>query len=188
MGTSIGKIHQVDPGCEPLLQTSLQATKKPCAALGCAKEASRRGFCVAHYHADRRANPERVEAARQERKRAKKKASQARYRAKAAGEIREYMRRYHSEWSTRLRDARRLAQYKMTREAFETLLAAQGHACALCAAGIAEATCHIDHCHETGRVRGLLCSTCNKGLGWYERFSRLGLDRAVAEYIKPGPT
>jgi hypothetical protein len=28
---------------------------------------------------------------------------------------------------------------------------------------------HIDHDHETGEIRGLLCSRCNGALGWYEK-------------------
>jgi len=40
----------------------------------------------------------------------------------------------------------------------------QQSACLIC--GIHDTNLVIDHCHSTGKVRGLLCGRCNKGLGW----------------------
>lgn len=60
-------------------------------------------------------------------------------------------------------------KYGITIEQYELLLSAQGYACAICGAppaptyGLA-----VDHCHETGRVRALLCGPCNRMLGIYE--------------------
>lgn len=38
---------------------------------------------------------------------------------------------------------------------------------------------HIDHCHKTGKVRGLLCGACNSGLGMFKDSPKLLLE-AVA--------
>lgn len=39
----------------------------------------------------------------------------------------------------------------------------------------------VDHCHTTGKIRGLLCSTCNRGLGYFKDSPQL-LGRAI-EYL-----
>lgn len=41
---------------------------------------------------------------------------------------------------------------------------------------------HIDHCHSSGVVRGLLCKDCNWGLGWFRDSTKL-LNKAT-DYLK----
>lgn len=49
---------------------------------------------------------------------------------------------------------------------YDSLLALQGGACAICrTTNSGKRMFHIDHCHTTGKVRGLLCSNCNVGIG-----------------------
>ena len=60
----------------------------------------------------------------------------------------------------------RLKKYGLTPSDFELLKIIQGDACAICKEGF-DATPHIDHNHETGKVRGLLCSQCNTALGLF---------------------
>lgn len=56
--------------------------------------------------------------------------------------------------------------YKMTEEQFSVMLESQGHLCAICRGGTnGGRQWHIDHCHTTGQVRGILCGNCNKMLG-----------------------
>ena len=56
-------------------------------------------------------------------------------------------------------------KYGLTREAYEAMEASQNGCCAICLLSLAEVRIHIDHCHTTNVVRGLLCSKCNQALG-----------------------
>jgi hypothetical protein len=56
--------------------------------------------------------------------------------------------------------------YGITIQDYENMFSAQGGRCAIC--GSEPSKIHrlqVDHCHKTGRVRSLLCFTCNAGLG-----------------------
>lgn len=55
----------------------------------------------------------------------------------------------------------------MTVEEFNQLFSDQGGCCAIC--GLHQTSfkkrLHVDHCHQTGKVRQLLCANCNHVLG-----------------------
>ena len=64
----------------------------------------------------------------------------------------------------------RLASYGLTEADYDRMWQQQSGCCAICARELVrtgEGSCNIDHCHSTGRVRGLLCRACNRGLGMF---------------------
>lgn len=71
--------------------------------------------------------------------------------------------------------------YGLSPEEHDRMLAAQNGACAICKT--IPSKFHVDHCHLTGRVRGLLCPACNTGVGHVERFAAAGLDASVQQYL-----
>ena len=56
-------------------------------------------------------------------------------------------------------------EYGITPERYDELFACQGGKGAICGAQSPRKKLAVDHCHETGKVRGLLCGSCNTGLG-----------------------
>jgi hypothetical protein len=57
-------------------------------------------------------------------------------------------------------------KYGMTLEDYDQMLEAQAGVCAICGeARPEERTLHVDHDHETGVIRGLLCFRCNQAIG-----------------------
>lgn len=75
--------------------------------------------------------------------------------------------------------------YGLTPEQYAEMLEEQGGVCAICGTdewpGKGNRP-HVDHDHSTGRVRGILCSHCNHGLGKFrDDPERL---RAAAEYLE----
>ena len=58
----------------------------------------------------------------------------------------------------------RWKRYKITRETFDQLTQQQQNRCASCLDPFLLVP-HVDHCHKTGQIRGLLCMRCNRALG-----------------------
>lgn len=71
--------------------------------------------------------------------------------------------------------------YGITPEQADFLLECQDGLCAICQSSITlggKGGAKIDHCHETNKIRGILCSTCNTGLGQFKD-NPVILDRAI---------
>ncbi len=88
-----------------------------------------------------------------------------------------------SKQNTRERHLKR--KYGVSLASYDAMLAAQDGKCAIC--GTLEenqfkGVFHVDHCHSTGRVRGLLCRGCNHMLGVVKDNSAV-LERAI-DYLR----
>jgi hypothetical protein len=74
--------------------------------------------------------------------------------------------------------------YGLTREQYKALYARQGRKCAICKRPERSARnklLAVDHCHETGQVRGLLCTHCNRAIGLLQDDPKVV--KSAAEYI-----
>lgn len=84
-------------------------------------------------------------------------------------------------WKGGTRDGRLRRRYGLQVGDYEAMLAAQDGHCALCPRGPGDRWLAVDHCHETGRVRGLLCAPCNRAIAVLGD-GPAGLQRAL-EYV-----
>ena len=101
----------------------------------------------------------------QERERQRLKAQ--RERERHPERIRERQKRYNAKNADKVREAnfRRYLKrnYDMTPEDYANRLAFQDGRCAICREPMVRP--NVDHDHETGIVRGILCSECNSAIG-----------------------
>lgn len=93
--------------------------------------------------------------------------------------------------------ARRLASrkyllkrdYGLTVKDYEMMIEKQDHRCAICGSDHNHRTTSeyffVDHCHDTGTIRGLLCNKCNRMIG--NVFDRTDVLKKMIEYLKKSP-
>lgn len=120
----------------------------------------------------------------------KKRRADPEYRARQ----KEYMKKYRARNLERLREKDRqwqkkngrkatLKRHGITEDDYEIKLNSQNGCCAICGGepGGRWGTFHVDHDHITGKVRGLLCDSCNLGIGKF--YDNPALMRKAAEYL-----
>jgi len=92
---------------------------------------------------------------------AKKRQQAKTYRLQNREKYNEMAKRWHFK-----------TRYGLTLEDIDAILAAQNYKCKLCGEPLVETKRCIDHDHETGEIRGILCQKCNVGLGMFNDDSK----------------
>jgi len=96
---------------------------------------------------------------RVEKNRKKNRKSYYKHRAKRLEKYREYDRTIKLQ-----------QKYGITPKQWESMYTVQNGCCAICGKHQSQQNrrLSVDHDHSTGKVRGLLCLSCNAKLGWFE--------------------
>lgn len=87
-----------------------------------------------------------------------------------------------SGWS---RQYRLKTRFGISLEEYDSMFQEQKGSCAICGTSLNESgrkNFSVDHCHSTGKVRGLLCHKCNSGIGFLNDDVNL-LEKAIS-YLK----
>lgn len=98
------------------------------------------------------------------------------WQANNPGRLKAYRRTYHAKRLENDLEGVRAKQrsneirlrYGLTPSDFDEMVATQGNRCAICGNEPVDGkVLHIDHDHESGAVRGLLCGHCNRAIGLF---------------------
>lgn len=94
----------------------------------------------------------------------------------------EYMKEYQK--TDNYRNKNYIKNYGITLDDYNDMFTSQNGCCKICKTHQSELprSLAVDHCHETNKVRGLLCDKCNRGLGHFNDDIDL-LTKAI-KYIK----
>lgn len=92
-----------------------------------------------------------------------------------AAQRKEYCANYYKENKDKISKHRKTYKreydlkrnFGLTVSEYDAMLEAQKGCCAICATpqSLLPIRLAVDHCHKTGKIRGLLCNPCNKGIG-----------------------
>lgn len=110
------------------------------------------------------------------------------WRAKYPERHRETTRRWGKRNPEKKKDVNLKTKYGLPYGSYDRMLAAQEGGCAICRTTTPPGKAgrfHVDHDHETGVVRGLLCTNCNWGIGQFKH--REALLQEAIKYLQAYP-
>lgn len=152
--------------------------RKECIEIGCGGLAAAHGLCDMHYRRTRH------QAVEHHGRSCVRCAELIPARRKSSAKYCSAECKYAATQPARSRRYQLRVKYGITDAGFDELLAAQGGCCAVCRTANPPGRgqrLHVDHDHATGKVRGLLCTECNVGLGKFKDDPELL--RRAAEYL-----
>lgn len=105
------------------------------------------------------------------------------YYATHKAEVKERSRKRHAANPLRSRRRHLIERYGLSDSDYEQILVEQNGVCAICSGPPKLGkNLDVDHCHDTGKVRGLLCRQCNVAIGSLKDDPKL--TRAATEYLE----
>lgn len=110
------------------------------------------------------------------------------YRRKNLAKIAEKQRERYAKNPERYRFYDMKTHYGITKDQYDKMLAAQNGRCLICKTTDPQGrgkVFHVDHCHSSEKVRGLLCTNCNMGLGQFKHSVEL-LQLAISYLTESG--
>ena len=110
----------------------------------------------------------------------KNKDNKKEYILKNKDKIKEYGKQWYYKNKDRAKATKLKRTYNLTLDQYNKMLSDQNGCCKICPTELTKP--HVDHCHKTDKVRGLLCSNCNTGLGLLKEDTRI-LNKMI-KYIK----
>lgn len=124
----------------------------------------------------KRKNPEKVRRAHQE------------WSAKNREHLNKRQREWHRKNPGKGSDYELKQNYGLPVGSYDKMLAAQNGRCAICKTDKpnGKGRFHLDHCHDTGTIRGLLCSSCNLAIGHLKHSEEI-LQAAINYLRSPYP-
>lgn len=130
------------------------------------------------------------EAARQYRLKNKDKCRDydQQYRDEKRAKIADYRKRYNEKNRIKIRKWNainsRFRKFGITEDDYNQMFMSQDGKCSICKRhqNDLKRSLAVDHCHRTGRIRGLLCGSCNSAIG-YMKDDIIILESAI-EYLR----